>query len=132
VAAGILGVVGALPLALFVGAAVGLGGLWRDASVEWWLYPLLAAPGAQLWAAIELLTGRNWWLLVVCCLPGTAFFGYLLYVLVIGDDGLGLGYYTLALGVPLPAMLLAGTPSVRRWVDTRRRARARASERPRR
>lgn len=126
IAAGVLGIAGALPLALLVGAAVALGGLWTDVRVEWWLYPLLAAPVAQVGSAIVLLTGRGWRLLVVSCLPATALFGYLLHVRFAEADGLGLGYVTFALGAPLPAMLLAATPPVRRWVAARRRARARA------
>jgi hypothetical protein len=122
--AGVLGVAGALPLALFVGTAVALGGLWADTHVEWWLYPLLAAPVAQLAGAIALLSGRSWWLLVVCCLPATGLFGYLVYVLFARGDGLELGLYTFALGASVPAMLLAARPRVRRWVTARRRARA--------
>ena len=91
--------------------------------MEWWLYPLLAAPVAQLWGAIELLSGRaggcwSW----PACRP-SALFAYLTYILVDGD-GLGLGYYTLLLALPIPASLLAVLPSVRRWVAGRRRARA--------
>jgi hypothetical protein len=122
-AAGILGIAGAIPLALFVGAAVGLGGLSGDDSVEWWLYPLLAAPVAQLGGAIELLSGRSWRLLVLACLPATALFGYLLYAFSLDGDRLGLGYYTLLLGATVPALVLAALPSVRRWVAGRRRAR---------
>ena len=77
--AGALGIAGTLPIALLVGAAVALGGLWGDTGVEWWLYPLLAAPLLQLWGSIELLIGRSWWLLVVTCLPGAALLAYLVY-----------------------------------------------------
>jgi hypothetical protein len=107
-----------------VGTAVALGGLWADTRVEWWLYPLLAAPVVQLVGAIALLSGRSWWLLVVCCLPASALFGYLLYVLLGRGDGLELGYYTFVLGASVPALVLAAGPSVRRWVTARRRARA--------
>jgi hypothetical protein len=123
-AAGVLGIAGALPLALFVGTAVARGGLWADTHVEWWLYPLLLAPVAQLVGAMALLSGRSWWLLVVCCLPATGLFGYLVYVLVARGDGLELGYYTFALGASPPAMVLAARPRARRWVTARRRARA--------
>lgn len=118
-AAGTLGIAGTLPLALLVGAAVALGGLWGDTGVEWWLYPLLAAPLLQLWGAIELLIGRSWWLLVVTCLPGAALLAYLVVEQVVNDQGMG--WYTPALGAPVLALLLAGLPAVRRWVASRRR-----------
>lgn len=118
-AAGALGIAGTLPLALLVGAAVALGGLWGDTGVEWWLYPLLAAPLLQLWGAIELLIGRSWWLLVVTCLPGAALFLYLVVEQVVHAQGMG--WYTPALGAPVLAMLLAGLPAVRLWVTSRRR-----------
>jgi hypothetical protein len=127
VAAGVLGIAGALPLALLVGNAVALGGFWADTRVEWWLYPLLAAPILQLWGAIALLNGRSWRLLVLTCLPGTALFGYLAYLLAVDGSGRGLGWYSLALAAPVPALLLAMLPSVRQWVATRRRAAGRGS-----
>jgi hypothetical protein len=117
--AGALGIAGTLPIALLVGAAVALGGLWGDTGVEWWLYPLLAAPLLQLWGAIELLIGRSWWLLVVTCLPGAGLLAYLVYHEVV--RGQGLGWYTPALGAPVLAMLLAALPVVRRWIASRRR-----------
>jgi hypothetical protein len=117
--AGALGIAGTLPLALLVGAAVALGGLWADTGVQWWLYPLLAAPLLQLWGAIALLIGRSWLLLVLTCLPGTALLGYLVYEQLIHEQGMG--WYTPALGAPLVALLLAGLPPVRRWVASRRR-----------
>lgn len=125
--AGVLGIAGALPLALLVGNAVALGGLWADTGVEWWLYPLLAAPILQLWGAIALLSGRSWLLLVLTCLPGTALFGYLVYVLAVDGSGRGLGWYSFALAAPVPAMLLAMLPSVRHWVAARRRSAGRSS-----
>jgi uncharacterized membrane protein len=117
--AGALGIAGTLPLALLVGAAVALGGLWADNGAEWWLYPMLAAPLLQLWGSIELLTGRSWWLLVVGCLPGTGLLAYLIYEQVVRDQGLG--WYTPALAAPVLAMLLATLPVVRRWIASRRR-----------
>lgn len=117
--AGALGIAGTLPLALLVGAAVALGGLWGDTGVEWWLYPLLAAPLLQLWGAIELLIGRSWWRLVLTSLPGAALMAYLVYNEVVRDQGLG--WYTPALGAPLLAMLLAALPVVRRWIASRQR-----------
>jgi hypothetical protein len=117
--AGALGIAGTLPLALLVGAAVALGGLWGDTGVEWWLYPMLLAPLLQLWGAIELLMGRNWWLLVASCIPGTALLGYLVYQELL--RGQGMGWYTAALGAPVLAMLLGSLPVVRRWIASRRR-----------
>jgi hypothetical protein len=125
--AGVLGIAGALPLALLIGNAVALGGLWADTRVEWWLYPLLAAPILQLWGAIALLSGRSWLLLVLTCLPGTALFGYLVFVLAVDGSGRGLGWYSLALGAPLPALLASMLPPVRHWVATRRRVAGRSS-----
>lgn len=127
VAAGVLGIGGALPLALLVGNSVALGGLGGATGVQWWLYPLLVAPVLQLWGAISLLSGRSWVLLVLTCLPGTAVFGYLLYLLAVDGRGGGLGWYSLALGAPLLALLLALLPPVRSWVADRRRAVGRAS-----
>ena len=98
-----------------------LGGLWGN-TVEWWLYPLLAAPLLQLWGAIALLIGRSWWLLMVTCLPGAALFAYLVVEQVVHDQGMG--WYTPALAAPVLAMLLAGLPSVRSWVAGRRRSAA--------
>jgi hypothetical protein len=124
VLAGVLGIAGTLPLALLVGSAVALGGLEGETGVSWWLYPLLVAPILQLWGAIALLTGRSWLVQVLACLPGTALFGYLMYTtfLATGDSSTaGLGWYTLALAAPLPALLLAASPPVRRWVAVRRR-----------
>jgi hypothetical protein len=120
--AGALGIAGTLPLAFLVGTAVALGGLWGDTGAEWWLYPLLAAPLLQLWGSIELLIGRIWWLLVVSCLPGTALLGYLVHGQLV--HGQGLGWYTPALGAPVLALLLAGSPGVRRWVASRRQVAA--------
>lgn len=117
--AGALGIAGTLPIALLVGAAVALGGLWGDTGAEWWLYPMLAAPLLQLWGAIELLIGRVWWLLVLTCLPGTGLLAYLVFEEIGG--GQGMGWYTAALGAPVLAMLLAAMPVVRRWIASRRR-----------
>lgn len=122
VVAGVLGIAGALPLALLVGDAVAFGGLWDTTGVKWWLYPLLAAPVAQLWGAIRLLSGRSWRVLALACLPGSAFFGYLVSVLAVDGTGRGLGWFTLALGAPLLALLLTLLPPVRQWVAGRRRA----------
>lgn len=130
-AAGALGIAGSVPLALLVGGAVSLGGLWMESRVEWWLYPLLVAPVLQLWGAVALLSGRSWRLFVISCLPATGLFGYLVYVLFAQADGLEFGYSTFALCAPLPALLLAATPRVRRWVAARRRARGTTGGLPR-
>jgi hypothetical protein len=131
VLAGVLGIAGTLPLALLVGSAVAHGGLEGQTGVAWWLYPLLVAPILELWGAIELLTGRSWLLQVLFCLPGTALFGYLVYTAFLApvapSGGEGLGWYSFALAVPLPALLLAGLPPVRRWVAARRRTAPRTS-----
>jgi hypothetical protein len=119
---GAFGVAGVLPLALLVGAAVALGGLWGDNHVDWWLYPLLAAPALELWGAIWLLTRRSWWLLAVTSLPGVALFGYLVYEWFGGRPDVGLGWYTLGLAGPVIACLCALAPSTRWWVESRRRA----------
>jgi hypothetical protein len=122
VAAGTLAIAGALPLALLVGDAVALGGLFDGSGVDWWLYPLLVAPILQLGGAIALLTGRSWQLLALACLPATAFFGYLMYLLAADAPGHGLGGYSFALGAPLLALVLLLLPSPRQWVAARRRA----------
>jgi hypothetical protein len=90
--------------------------------VQWWLYPLLLAPAAQLWGAAALLSGRSWRVLALACLPGSAFFGYLVQLLAVDGSGRGLGWYSLALGAPLLALLFTLLPPVRRWVAGRRRA----------
>jgi hypothetical protein len=126
-AAGTLAIAGALPLALLVGNAVALGGLYGDTGVDWWLYPLLLAPILQLGGAIALLSGRSWRLLALACLPATAFFGYLMYLLVADGPDHGLGWYSFALGAPLLAVLLVLLPPPRRWVGARRRAAIRAA-----
>ena len=120
---GAFGVAGVLPLALLVGAAVALGGLWGDNHVDWWLYPMLLAPVLELWGAIWLLTRRSWWLLAVTSLPGVGLFGYLVYEWVTGRPDGGLGWYTLGLAGPVIALCCAGTPSVRQWVHGRRAGR---------
>lgn len=127
VAAGTFAIAGALPLALLVGSAVALGGLEGDRGVDWWLYPLLLAPILQLGGAVALLTGRSWWLLALACLPATAFFGYLMYLLAVDGQDRGLGWYSFALGAPLLALVLVVLPSPRRWVAARRRAALRAA-----
>lgn len=120
-AAAVLGLASLVPLALFVVAAVALGGLRSDAGPEWWLYPLLAAPLVQLWGAVDLVAGRSWQLLAAGCLPGSALLGWLVAETLAGGEVLGLGWWVLALvGSPL-TLLLTLFPSVRRWVADRRR-----------
>ena len=119
---GAFGVAGVLPLALLVGAAVALGGLWGDDHVDWWLYPMLAAPALELWGAIWLLTRRSWWLLALTSVPGAVLFGYLVYEWFGGRADVGLGWYTLGMAGPVIAFGCAVSPSVRWWVDSRRRA----------
>jgi uncharacterized membrane protein len=94
--------------------------------VEWWLYPLLLAPVLLLAGAVALLSGRSWRFLALACLPAIAFFGYLIYLLAVDGPERGLGWYSLALGAPLLALLLVVQPSPRRWVAIRRRAALRA------
>jgi hypothetical protein len=127
VAAGAFAIAGALPLALLVGSAVALGGLEGDKGVEWWLYPLLVAPILLLGGAVALLSGRSWRLLALACLPATAFFGYLMYLLAADGPERGLGWYSFALGAPVLALLLVVLPPPRRWVAARRRAGRRAA-----
>jgi hypothetical protein len=126
VAAGTFAIAGALPLALLVGSAVALGGLEGDKGVEWWLYPMLLSPILLLAGAVALLSGRSWRFLALACLPATAFFGYLMYLLAVDGPERGLGWYSFALGAPVVALVLVVLPSPRRWVAQRRRAALRA------
>ena len=79
------------------------------------LLPRVAAPRAGCW------------LLALACLPATAFFGYVMYLLVADGPDHGLGWYSFALGAPLLAVLLVLLPQPRRWVGARRRAAIRAA-----
>jgi hypothetical protein len=122
-AAGVLSLVGVIPLALLTGAAVMFGGLWGDAAVEWWLYLLPVIPLLELWGAIWLLSRRGWRLPALSLVPGVGMFVVMLGAQLTHRDGLGLGWYVLALVVPLFALALTPAPSVRRWIARRPRGR---------
>jgi hypothetical protein len=119
-AAGVLGIVGIAPLAPLTVAAVMFGGLWGDASVEWWLYFLPAFPVLELWGAIWLLGRRGWRFPALSLLPGVGMFAVMVGALLTHRDGLGVGWYALALVVPVVALALTLTPSVRGWIALRR------------
>jgi hypothetical protein len=122
-AAGVLGIVGVAPLVPLTVAAVMFGGLWGDADVEWWLYLLPAAPVLELWGAIWLLGRRGWRFPALSFLPGTGIFATMVAGKLTHQDGLGLGWYMLALVFPLIALVLTPLPPVRRWIRTRPRVR---------
>lgn len=115
-AAGVLGIVGVVPLALLTVAAVTFGGLWGDDAVEWWLYLLPVIPLLELWGAILLLNRRSWRLPALSFVPGVGMFAVMLGAQLTDRDGLGLGWYVLTLVVPLLALALTPAPSVRRWI----------------
>jgi hypothetical protein len=121
-AAAVLGLVSVVPLGLLLAGAVVLGGLRSDTGPEWWLFPLLVGPVAQVWGALELLAGRSWQILAAACLPGSALLAWLVAETPGTGGVLGLGWWVLVLaGSPL-ALLCSLTPPVRRWVARRRRS----------
>ena len=122
-AAGVIGIVGVAPLVPLSVAAIMFGGLWGDSHVEWWLYLLPIAPVLELWGAIWLLGRRGWRFPVLSFLPGTAIFGIMLAARPMHEQGLGLGWYVLALVLPLVALVLTPMPSVRQWIRNRPRVR---------
>jgi hypothetical protein len=121
-AAGLLGVVGVAPLVPLTIAAVMFGGFWGDATVEWYDYLLPVAPVLELWGAIWLLGRRGWRFPALTFLPGTAIFGIMVAAQLTHKEGLALGWYVLALALPLFALVLTPARSVRRWTRTRPRA----------
>ena len=121
--AGVLGIAGVAPLAPLTIAAVMFGGLWGDADVEWWLYVLPLAPVLELWGAIWLLGRRSWRFPALSFVPASAIFAIMVAARLAHQDGLGLGWFSLALVLPLIALILTPMPSVRRWIRTRPRVR---------
>ena len=121
-AAGVLGLVGALPPAFLAVVVVALGGLSGDTGPDPWTYLLLLAPVLQVWAAVWLLARRGWLPLVLGCLPVGAFTGAGVWTAARADAG-GAGWPLLLLLFPVLGAALALTPRVRGWVAARPRGR---------
>ena len=103
-AAGVLGLVGVLPAGFGALAAIALGGVSSDGSVDPWSWVWSILPALQLWGALWLLFRRGWLPLVLTSAPG------LLIGLVVAAP--------LALA-SLAAMILASSGVVRRWIADR-------------
>lgn len=121
-AAGVLGLAGALPPAFLAVVVVALGGLSGDTGPDPWTYLLLLAPVLQVWAAVWLLARRGWLPLVLACLPVAAFTGAVVWTAARTGAG-GSGWPLLLLLFPVLAAALALTPRVRGWVAARPRGR---------
>ncbi|TFV61290.1 hypothetical protein E4P41_09730 [Geodermatophilus sp. DF01-2] len=123
-AAGVLGLVGALPTTFLAVVAVALGGLSAAAGPDPWTYLLLAAPLLQVLGATWLLARRSWLLLVLAVVPVALLTAAVIWAASTTEEAGGLGWPLLLLVVPVLAAVLAATPRVRHWVATRpRRAR---------
>jgi hypothetical protein len=116
---GILGIVGAMPLAFVALTAVALGGLRGDTGPDPWTYVLLVVPLLQLWAAVWLLARRAWLPLVLVLVPVAALVAAVIWVVSSVKDAGGLGWPLMVLAAPALAAVLAATPRVRRWVAGR-------------
>ncbi len=120
IAAGVLGILGAVPPLFVAVLAVALGGLSADTGPDPWTYLLLAAPAVQLAGALWLLARRGWLLLVLSVLPVAMLTGAVI-VTAAEDDAGGLGLPLLLVAAAGLAAALALTPRVRRWVAGRPR-----------
>jgi hypothetical protein len=119
-AAGVLGIVGALPPAFLAVTAVALGGLTADAGPDPWTYLLLLAPLVLLAGAMLLLARRSWLLLVLGVLPVAVLTGAVIWAVADTEEG-SVFWPLLLLAFPLVAAALALTPRVRGWVSARPR-----------
>jgi hypothetical protein len=120
-AAGILGLVGALPPAFVAVLAVALGGLVADTGPDPWTYLLVVAPVVQLWGALWLLVRRGWLLLVLSVIPVAVLTGAVIWAAEQAEASGGSGWPLLLLVFPVAAAALAVTPRVRRWTAGRPR-----------
>jgi peptidoglycan/LPS O-acetylase OafA/YrhL len=119
-AAGALGILGAVPPLFVAVLAVMLGGLDADTGPDPWTYLLLVAPVVQLAGALWLLLRRGWLPLVLSVLPVTVLTGAV--VVTATREDVGSPAWPLVLVVlPVLAAALALTPRVRRWTAGRPR-----------
>jgi hypothetical protein len=126
IAAGALGILGAVPPLFVAVLAVMLGGLNADTGPDPWTYLLLVAPVVQLAGALWLLLRRGWLPLVVSVLPVAVLTGAVVVVAAREDAG-NPAWPLVLVALPVLAGALALTPRVRRWTAGRpRRASAAA------
>jgi peptidoglycan/LPS O-acetylase OafA/YrhL len=119
-AAGALGILGAVPPLFVAVLAVMLGGLNADTGPDPWTYLLLVAPVVQLAGALWLLLRRGWLPLVLSVLPVAVLTGAV--VVTATREDVGSPAWPLVLVVlPVLAAALALTPRVRRWTAGRPR-----------
>lgn len=114
-AAGVLGLLGALPLGFMAVIALAFStdsGTVPAAFALLLLVPLLPAVGSIL-----LLCRRAWPFFLVSCVPGVLVFGWLLWSAG-GDVTAFLGAQA-AVALPAVALVCGLVPSVRRWVARR-------------
>jgi peptidoglycan/LPS O-acetylase OafA/YrhL len=119
-AAGIIGIVGAVPLMFVAVLAVALGGLSADTGPDPWTYLLILAPLLEVFGAVWLLARRSWLPLVLALVP-TVVLTVAVIVTAAGQDSEGLGWPLLLVAGPAVAAALALAPSVRRWTAGRPR-----------
>ncbi|MFW3169039.1 hypothetical protein [Geodermatophilus sp. CPCC 206100] len=119
-AAGIVGIIGAVPLLFVAVLAVALGGLSADSGPDPWTYLLILAPLLQLFGAVCLLVRRGWLPLVLALVP-TVVLTVAVIVTAAGQGSEGLGWPLLLVAGPVVAAALALAPSVRRWIAGRPR-----------
>jgi hypothetical protein len=128
-AAGVLGIVGAMPPAFLAVIGVALGGLSGDDGPDPWTYLLLLAPLLLLAGAVLLLARRSWLLLVLGVVPVAVLTGAVIWAGAETEGG-SVFWPLLLLAFPLVSAALALTPRVRGWVSARPRpARERRSRR---
>ena len=109
-AAGVLGIAGALPPAYLSALLLGLSRLDDGTAEPAWAL-LLVVPVLQVAGAVWLLCRRGWRPMVLASLPATV-------LLVRAIDGLGA--FAVLVGCPVLAAVLALTPSTRSWIAARR------------
>ncbi|MGY1689633.1 hypothetical protein [Geodermatophilus sp. SYSU D01105] len=119
-AAGVLGILGAVPLLFVAVFAVALGGLSADSGPDPWTYLLLLAPVVQLAGALWLLLRRGWLPLVLSVLPVAVLTGAVVVAATREDAG-SPAWPLMLVALPVLAAALALTPRVRRWTAGRSR-----------
>ncbi|MGY1642769.1 hypothetical protein ACI782_16795 [Geodermatophilus sp. SYSU D00703] len=125
-AAGVLGILGAVPPLFVAVLAVMLGGLDADTGPDPWTYLLLVAPVVQLAGALWLLLRRGWLPLVLSVLPVAVLTGAVVVTATREDAG-SPAWPLVLVALPLLAAALALTPRVRRWTAGRPRRTTAAS-----